>query len=106
VVGDDSVLFMNGEAWRFGPVKTGRRGSNEGGDGTVISPMPGCVAVLDVQAGDWVSRGQRLMIVEAMKMEHGLVAPFDGRVVDLRVLKGQQIAEGTPLLRIEPKGED
>ena len=46
------------------------------------------------------------MIVEAMKMEHGLVAPFDGRVVELRVSKGPADHEGTPLMRIEPKGKD
>jgi 3-methylcrotonyl-CoA carboxylase alpha subunit len=104
-VGGESILFLNGEAWRFGPVRAGQRGSDERGDGTIMSPLPGCVAVLDVQAGDRVTRGQRLLIVEAMKMEHGLVAPFDGRVVDLRVLKGQQIVEGTLLMRIEPKGK-
>jgi len=97
---------MDGEAWCFGPVKTGQRDSNEPGDGTIISPMPGCVTILDVKEGDRVTRGQRLLVVEAMKMEHGLVAPFEGRVVDLRTSKGRQIEEGTPLMRIEPKGED
>jgi 3-methylcrotonyl-CoA carboxylase alpha subunit len=104
-VGGESILFLNGEAWRFGPVRAGQRGSDERGDGTIMSPLPGCVAVLDVQAGDRVTRGQRLLIVEAMKMEHGLVAPFDGSVVDVRVSKGQQIVEGTLLMRIVPKGK-
>jgi 3-methylcrotonyl-CoA carboxylase alpha subunit len=104
-VDGDSILFLNGQAWPFGEVKAAQRSSDGRGDGTIISPLPGCVAVLDVQAGDQVTRGQRLLIVEAMKMEHGLVAPFDGSVADLRVFKGQQIVEGTPLMRIEPKGK-
>jgi 3-methylcrotonyl-CoA carboxylase alpha subunit len=104
-VGGESILFLNGAAWPFGPVRAGRRGGNDGGNGAILSPLPGCVTVLDVQAGDQVTRGQRLLIVEAMKMEHGLVAPFDGRVVDLRVLQGQQIVEGTLLMRIEPGKE-
>ena len=104
-VGGDRVLFLQGEAWRFGPEMAGERQGGQHGDGTVISPMPGRIITLDVATGERVTRGQRLLIVEAMKMEHGFLAPFDGRVVDLGVREGQQIAAGVLLMRIEPAEE-
>jgi 3-methylcrotonyl-CoA carboxylase alpha subunit len=48
-----------------------------------------------------VKRGQRLLVLEAMKMEYILVAPFDGTVADLAVKTGSQVEEGAVLARIE-----
>jgi 3-methylcrotonyl-CoA carboxylase alpha subunit len=97
------VVFMAGEAWQFGPERadSGQKGS--AGDGTVVSPMPGVVAAVNVRAGDAVTRGQRLLVVEAMKMEHALLAPFDGTVISLHAEAGQHVAEGTLLVRVETK---
>ena len=53
------------------------------GDGAIVSPMPGRVTAVEVAAGEKVTKGQRLLTLEAMKMEHGLVAPFDGVVAEL-----------------------
>src|SRR3546814_6182522 len=50
------------------------------GDGAILSPMPGKIIAVDVSAGDAVTKGQRLLTLEAMKMEHTLTAPFDGIV--------------------------
>ncbi|WP_374148123.1 biotin carboxylase N-terminal domain-containing protein, partial [Sphingomonas sp. 28-63-12] len=52
-------------------------------DGAILSPMPGRVTAVDVAAGDAVTKGQRLVTLEAMKMEHSLTAPFDGTVEEL-----------------------
>ncbi|WP_116110727.1 acetyl-CoA carboxylase biotin carboxylase subunit [Amycolatopsis ruanii] len=60
--------------------------------GPVVSPMPGTVLVVKVAQGDVVSAGAPLLVVEAMKMEHTLVAPVDGVVSELRVQVGQQVA--------------
>ncbi|WP_431928149.1 acetyl-CoA carboxylase biotin carboxylase subunit [Amycolatopsis tucumanensis] len=60
--------------------------------GPVVSPMPGTVLVVKVAQGDVVSAGAPLLVVEAMKMEHTLVAPVDGVVEELRVQVGQQVA--------------
>ncbi|MEO7787081.1 MAG: biotin/lipoyl-containing protein, partial [Sphingomicrobium sp.] len=49
-----------------------------------------------------VAKGQRLLTLEAMKMEHGLVAPFDGTVADLVAVAGGQVSEGVVLARIDP----
>ena len=51
--------------------------------------------------GDSVAKGQRLVTLEAMKMEHGLTAPFDGIVAELNAEAGAQVAEGTLLVRVE-----
>jgi len=65
--------------------------------------MPGKVAAVEVSKGETVAKGQRLLTLEAMKMEHGLVAPFDGTVAELNAQAGAQVSEGAILARIEPK---
>jgi 3-methylcrotonyl-CoA carboxylase alpha subunit len=64
--------------------------------------MPGRIVALDVTSGSRVRRGQRLLVLEAMKLEHNLLAPFDGVVAEVRTGQGQQTVEGALLLRIEP----
>jgi biotin carboxyl carrier protein len=75
-----------------------------GGDGAVISPMPGKVVAVSVSVGDAVVRGQALMTLEAMKMEHVLTAPFDGEVEALSVSAGDQVSEGVALARLKAAG--
>ena len=64
--------------------------------------MPGRIVAVDVTAGDRVTRGQRLLVLEAMKMEQALPAPFDGTVALLAAAAGAQVAEGALLARIDP----
>ncbi|MDG2533072.1 acetyl/propionyl/methylcrotonyl-CoA carboxylase subunit alpha [Sphingomonas sp. HITSZ_GF] len=71
------------------------------GDGALLAPMPGRVTSVEVAAGDTVAKGQRLVTLEAMKMEHGLTAPFDGIVAELNVTQGSQVSEGTLLVKVE-----
>ena len=54
-----------------------------------------------VGEGQAVARGERLVVLEAMKMEQALLAPFDGTVAELRASEGAQVAEGALLARIE-----
>ncbi len=70
--------------------------------GTVRAPMYGKVLSLLVQQGAAVKRGQRLAIIEAMKMEHTLVAPIDGIVAEIAVAENAQVAEGAKVIVIEP----
>jgi 3-methylcrotonyl-CoA carboxylase alpha subunit len=63
--------------------------------------MPGRVTAVEVAAGDTVTKGQRLVTLEAMKMEHGLTAPFDGVVAELDAVAGAQVSEGTLLVKVE-----
>ena len=48
-----------------------------------------------------MAKGQRLLTLEAMKMEHALIAPFDGTVAELNAAAGQQVGEGQLLVKIE-----
>jgi 3-methylcrotonyl-CoA carboxylase alpha subunit len=68
--------------------------------GRLTAPMPGKVVSFGVKAGDKVSKGQALAVMEAMKMEHTIAAPADGVVAELLYSPGDQVAEGAELLKI------
>lgn len=70
--------------------------------GHVASPMPGKVSTLTVQAGQSVKKGDKLLSIEAMKMETAVYAPIDGTVKDVRVKPGTQVESRDLLLSIEP----
>ncbi len=73
-----------------------------GGDGTIRAPMHGRVLQLFAGAGEEVARGQPLAVIEAMKMEHTLHAPFAGVVRHVAVVSGTQVVEGGEIMVIEP----
>jgi 3-methylcrotonyl-CoA carboxylase alpha subunit len=79
-------------------------GTGAAGDGAILSPMPGKIIAVAVKQGEAVTKGQKLVTLEAMKMEHSLAAPFDGIVAELEASEGAQVSEGALLARIE-KGE-
>ncbi|MGD9767075.1 MAG: acetyl-CoA carboxylase biotin carboxyl carrier protein subunit [Pseudolabrys sp.] len=66
------------------------------------APMHGKMLAVLVEAGASVSKGQRVAIIEAMKMEHTLLAPFDGVVQDIAVAAQTQVPEGARIMTIEP----
>jgi 3-methylcrotonyl-CoA carboxylase alpha subunit len=103
--GEAIVIFSGGEAYAVAPAfrKSSHAGAGET-DGAIVSPMPGKIISLDVSQGAAVKKGQKLLTLEAMKMEHSLTAPFDGIVAELNAAVGAQVSEGTMLVRIE-KGE-
>ena len=68
--------------------------------GLVTAPMHGKIVVLLVKRGDRVEKGQRLAVVEAMKMEHALLAPAAGEIVEVAAQPGMQVAQGAALIRI------
>ncbi len=68
--------------------------------GRLTAPMPGKVVSFAVKAGDKVSKGQALAVMEAMKMEHTIAAPADGVVAELMYEPGDQVAEGAELLKL------
>jgi 3-methylcrotonyl-CoA carboxylase alpha subunit len=103
--GDTMLVFSAGQAFAFTlPGSGGGAAGGAASDGTLLSPMPGRVIALEVRQGDRVTKGQKLLTLEAMKMEHSLVAPFDGVVAELNAAEGAQVTEGTLLVRVE-KGE-
>jgi 3-methylcrotonyl-CoA carboxylase alpha subunit len=72
------------------------------GDGRVAAPMHGKVLAILVERGATVHKGQRVAVIEAMKMEHSLTAPMDGTVSEVAAAVGAQVAEGATVLVIEP----
>jgi 3-methylcrotonyl-CoA carboxylase alpha subunit len=95
------VVFYEGQATEFALTSRGSGTSHGIHDGEIMAPMPGRVTSVEISVGDLVQKGQRLLTLEAMKMEHGLVAPFDGTVAELSAEAGAQVSEGTMLARIE-----
>jgi 3-methylcrotonyl-CoA carboxylase alpha subunit len=100
--GETVLVFSAGQAFAF--TLPGAGGGAAGGaasDGSLLSPMPGRVIAVEVRQGDRVVKGQKLLTLEAMKMEHSLAAPFDGVVAELEAVEGGQVSEGTLLVRVE-----
>jgi len=102
--GDTLWLGRDGRAWavREQAPLDAAAAKTAGSGGPVVSPMPGTVTVVEVAEGQAVTAGQRLVVVEAMKMEHVLAAPVDGTVRDLRAKPGATVAKDAVLLVVAP----
>jgi 3-methylcrotonyl-CoA carboxylase alpha subunit len=85
--------------WRLDAAETNaRRGDAVAAAGRIVAPMPGKIAAVHVAKGATVTRGQILLVLEAMKMEHAIAAPGEGVVAEIRCAAGDPVAEGTELL--------
>jgi geranyl-CoA carboxylase alpha subunit len=94
-------LFHAGRAWTFECPPTHRAAGPEAGSGAVLAPLTARVLQVMVTPGQRVQAGERLLILEAMKMEHTLTAPFTGLVRELLAQAGGQALKGALLLQIE-----
>jgi Acetyl/propionyl-CoA carboxylase, alpha subunit len=68
--------------------------------GAIKSPLPGVILSIDVKVGDSVKRGQKLAVLEAMKMENSILADRDGVVKEIKINKGDSVLEGADLVII------
>jgi len=109
----DRIMTAQGHVIVFGPgahhfalTDPLDRDSGVAGGGLTLSPMPGLVKVVHVIAGQAVTAGDRLAVLEAMKMEHTLIAARDGTVAEVLVTAGQQVEAGAALVRLEEKEEE
>lgn len=82
------------------PVAAPKAAAPAGAGVTVNSPLPGVILEVSVKEGDVVKKGQKVMLLEAMKMENVIEATADGTVTSIKVNKGDSILEGAPLLTI------
>jgi 3-methylcrotonyl-CoA carboxylase alpha subunit len=99
--GSETVVSLGGESWRLVEIDPfAVHESNDPGPGRLTAPMPGRVTQLFVKAGDAVRRGEPLMIIEAMKMEHTVAAPVDGTVEAVRFAVGDLVEEGAELITL------
>ncbi|MCM2560850.1 biotin/lipoyl-binding protein [Lutimaribacter sp. EGI FJ00015] len=76
------------------------------GDAVTLAPMPGRVVSVHVAAGQTVAAGDRLAVLEAMKMEHTMLAARDGVIAEVLVGEGDQVEAGAPLIRLEDAMEE
>ncbi len=102
VSGNDFIVFEDGEPYALTLPRAEAGPEGADGDGAVESSMPGLIVDVLVAVGDEVSKGAPLLVLEAMKMEHTLTAPFDGKVASLSVKKGDRVAEHVLLVKLEP----
>jgi 3-methylcrotonyl-CoA carboxylase alpha subunit len=104
--GPETGVFIDGESWllvEIDPLAV--RQGEDPADGRLTAPMPGRVTRLLVEAGGAVRHGQPLMVIEAMKMEHTIIAPADGRVERVRFAVGDLVEEGAELIFLAAEGE-
>ena len=98
------IAFENGSAFdvsAFGRAGTGSgSGSGPASDGSLRAPMPGKIVATPAKPGDTVTKGQPVVVLEAMKMEHALIAPFDGVVGEIGVSVGDQVAADAVLATV------
>ncbi len=102
--GVDYTLFAGGDSHRLrliDPLDVTQYEAVASTEGAVRSPLPGKIIDLRVKVGDSVSKGQALLVLEAMKMEHTLAAPADGTVKTVRYAVGEQVTEGAELVEFE-----
>jgi 3-methylcrotonyl-CoA carboxylase alpha subunit len=102
--GIDYSLFLDGSSRRLrlvDPLDVTQYEATASAEAAVRAPLPGKIIDLRVKVGDSVSKGQALLVLEAMKMEHTLAAPVDGKVKTVRYAVGEQVAEGAELVELE-----
>ena len=97
---DQTVLFDEGHAVAFTPASTVAGAAAAASDGSLRAPMPGKIVAVSAEPGQAVTKGQSIVVLEAMKMEHALTAPFDGTVGELGVAVGDQVTDGAVLATI------
>jgi 3-methylcrotonyl-CoA carboxylase alpha subunit len=100
--GDTVYVIDKGRQTVVARVDFGAEGEADGSGGMIRAPMHGKVLAILTAKGNAVRKGERVAILEAMKMEHALVAPFDGTVTEVAVAEGSQVAERASIMIIEP----
>jgi 3-methylcrotonyl-CoA carboxylase alpha subunit len=99
-------VFLGGRSYTHGlPDALADAETVPAGGDIVIAPMPGLVRSVLTKTGASVSKGDPMLVLEAMKMEHTLRAPRDGVVAELLVAEGDQVTDGTLLVQLEEEAE-
>jgi biotin carboxyl carrier protein len=94
-------LFCDGQVWEIAGDTGAPRRSRHGEHESLAAPMPATVVKIPVEPGQAVTRGETVLLLEAMKMEMPLRAAHDGTVVAIRCAEGELVQPGVPLIEIE-----
>jgi 3-methylcrotonyl-CoA carboxylase alpha subunit len=100
--GEDLHIFLKGRHAALTLVDVIAHAGEEVAEGRMTAPMPGKVIAVHVAKGARVTKGSTLLVMEAMKMEHAIVAPADGTVEEILFGVGEQVAEGAALVAFAP----
>lgn len=107
VSGPEAVeVVLTGARYVFRRPAPGGARDTETGDGALAASMPGTVLEVRCRPGETVAAGQVLAVLEAMKMEMSIRAPFDGVVGAVAVGAGDQVQLGAPLLKVQPVADE
>jgi acetyl/propionyl-CoA carboxylase alpha subunit len=104
--GDDVFIHFDGEAYQLRyehPLKRLAEAGLGSAEDKVLAPMPGSIVSVQVKAGDPVTKGQTVLVMESMKMETTIVAPRDGVILAVTYDKGQTFDRDALLLSLEPQ---
>ena len=99
------VSAIQGSSYRIAVDGVSHTISRDDG-GVVHAPSPAVVISIAVKPGDVVAAGDRLLVLEAMKMEMQVVAPFNGKIRQVCTMRNVQVDAGAPLMQIDPTGEE
>jgi acetyl/propionyl-CoA carboxylase alpha subunit len=102
---DGPVLFHRGRAIALRRPEFGSELEGLAAGDDIRAPMPGKVLDVKTSVGQDVKKGEPMVVLEAMKMEHTLTAPRDGKVIEVNAVAGVQTAEGVVLVKFEPVPE-
>jgi 3-methylcrotonyl-CoA carboxylase alpha subunit len=97
----DWHVFCEGSYRRLALKQFAHDAGTEAVAGLLTAPMPGRIIKVMTKRGSKVAKGDALLILEAMKMEHTITAPADGVVKELHYAAGEQVLEGAELVRLE-----
>jgi len=99
-IGDKELVSYKGRQYVI-EKPSRQRQSHAIASGLVCAPMPGQIVEVCCAVGDTVSTGQRLLVLEAMKMQQSILSPFSGVVTELEIALGSQVVEGQTLVTLE-----
>lgn len=101
--GDTVLVSFRGHQYVVSKPGMVRAGSAHAGSGEIRAPMPGAIVSVLVKAGDAVSKGDKIAVLEAMKTQQGMLAPFDGVIAEIRVQPGEQVSEADLIAVVREK---
>ena len=100
--GAEIAVYVSGRCVRFTvPDALVGLEDDAAGEDRVMAPIPGLVKLVKVSPGQSVDKGDPLLVLEAMKMEHTLIAPRDGKIAEVMAVAGDLVQEGVVLVRLE-----
>jgi acetyl/propionyl-CoA carboxylase alpha subunit len=100
-----ATVYIRGERFAFREAGAAREYAAAAAGDEIKAPLPGKVVSISAGVGDAVTKGDSIITLEAMKMEHALKAPRDGVILEVAVQTGAQVKEGALLVRLEEEAE-